>query len=460
VDSNKKLLAPTKSKTYQFLLNAYVKPLHRLFYKSIVINGLENIPQNAPVIMALNHQNAAMDALAVACATKRQLVFLARGDIFDNSISASILKFLRIYPVYRMREGIRNLEKNQESFQFSSNVLKNNGVLCIMPEGGQDEGRSLRPLQKGICRIAFKAHEEIGIDNALFIVPVGIDYSDYEHSHSTLTVNFGKPINVAWFYNLEPNRAHVKLRADLTEAMKRQMIHFEKNEHYNNLYKLMKLYSPRLKNIMQTMQIADTSNFAVEKMFSEVFSYMTANNPELFNNLANHTNAYFNALHEMGVNDMDMQQSHTSYPKLLLKCLAALVLAPIAIYGFINNLIAMLLLTLTLRGFADRQFHSTIRFTMGVIAFPLIYIIQTMTFHLFLPINWLVLSYFISLPLSALFVYWYKGFFAHLPLVITLKALTGKKSNGLSLLHQLRNQIIQLTDAFIITHSKVQAAKQ
>jgi hypothetical protein len=359
-----------------------------------------------------------------------------------------------------MREGIRNVEKNYESFEMSSQLLKNNEVLCLMPEGGQDEGRTLRPLQKGICRIAFKAQQEMGLDRSLYIVPVGIDYSDYEHSGSNLTVNFGKPISVAWYYNLEPNKAQQKLRSDLTEAMKKQMIHFENNSNYDNLYALMKIYAPRLKEIMLTMQVDDTSNFAVEKMFSEVFTYITAENTESFTNLSMHTSTYFNALNEMGLSDNDLVQSRVPLSKLLLKTCVALFTIPVAIYGFINSFLAILVLHFSLRAFADRQFYSTIRFVVGGVVFPLIYLIQTLIVGCFINNIWVALGYFVSLPLTALFMNWFKGNYGHLPVIYTLKALSRQKGSGLNMLQQLRNQIIRLTDEFIITHSKAQAAKQ
>lgn len=64
------------------LLYRYVCLFLRLFYKTIVIEGKDNIPNNSPIIFAPNHQNALMDPLAVLYGSKRQIVFLARADIF------------------------------------------------------------------------------------------------------------------------------------------------------------------------------------------------------------------------------------------------------------------------------------------------------------------------------------------------------------------------------------------
>lgn len=453
------LMPPTKNFVYTVMLNFYVKPLYKLFYKNIQVNGINNIPKGEPVIMALNHQNAAMDALAVACNINRKAIFFARGDIFANPLIARILYFLGIYPVYRMREGIRNVEKNTESFELATKILKNNGLICLMPEGGHEAGRNLRPLQKGICRIAFEAQKNMEAGKNIYIVPVGINYSNYEHAGSQITVNFGKAIHVNNYMDLPINNAYHVLKTDLTIALKREMIHIENNAYYNSLYSLMKLYAPRLKNIMKTMQVENTSSFAVEKMYSDLFPQLVKQNESFFATLNELNTVYNKTLDDTGLTDTDLVQAQEPISKLLLKSLLALLLMPVALYGFVNNLMCILILFFTLKKFTDKQFYSTIRFVMGSILFPIVYVLQAFIMSNFLPNIWLGLAYFISLPLSAMFMYWYKGFYGRLPIVLTIKMLWGKENNGLSTLNKLRNQIIHYTDEFIIKNSKAQATK-
>ena len=96
------------------LLKIYGKLIHDVFfYKKVTYIGLENIPQDKPVLIAPNHQNALMDALAIIYAQKgKQPVFLARSDIFKNSFIAKMLFFLKILPVFRLRDGKEKLKMN------------------------------------------------------------------------------------------------------------------------------------------------------------------------------------------------------------------------------------------------------------------------------------------------------------------------------------------------------------
>ena len=87
-----------------------------VFYRKIIVLGLENINPDHHLIFAPNHQNALMDALAVLFTQKGHLIFLARADIFKKKLIAGILYFPKILPVYRMRDGFSSLKGNDEIF--------------------------------------------------------------------------------------------------------------------------------------------------------------------------------------------------------------------------------------------------------------------------------------------------------------------------------------------------------
>src|SRR3972149_7412901 len=127
----------------------------KIYYKRIVVRGLENIPKNVPVIFAPNHQNALMDAFAVLLPLNSKPVFLARADVFAGKMVTKFLKFAKIMPIYRIRDGIDTLQKNEEIFNQAIKVLENKNKLVILPEGNHSGFRRLRALKKGISRIAF-----------------------------------------------------------------------------------------------------------------------------------------------------------------------------------------------------------------------------------------------------------------------------------------------------------------
>ena len=90
---------------------------NKVFYRKVIIVGRENINPEDHLIYAPNHQNALMDALAVLFTQKGQLVFLARADIFKRNFLASILYFLKILPVYRIRDGYQRCKEQRLDLQ-------------------------------------------------------------------------------------------------------------------------------------------------------------------------------------------------------------------------------------------------------------------------------------------------------------------------------------------------------
>ena len=79
------------------LLREIVRIPYRLFYRRIKVIGTENIPTDKPIIFAPNHQNALMDPLAMIFSTPKQIVFLARGDIFKGKKLIAFLNFIKYY---------------------------------------------------------------------------------------------------------------------------------------------------------------------------------------------------------------------------------------------------------------------------------------------------------------------------------------------------------------------------
>jgi len=217
-------------------------------YRHIVVRGKENIPHGEHYIIAPTHQNALMDPLIVLWILHHRTVFLARADIFKKPLLRKIFTFLRIMPVYRIRDGRENLSNNTEIFSKSRQVLEAGVPLCLMAEGRHNDKHQLLPLVKGMFRIACGTQKELG-DKPLYILPMGIDYSDYEMPYSDVCVEIGKPIDVRQYmaeYEEHEAVAYNRLRTDLTSAMKQVMHHVESEEHYAEEYAYCQLKTPEI----------------------------------------------------------------------------------------------------------------------------------------------------------------------------------------------------------------------
>ena len=218
----------------------------RCHYNSFVVRGKENLPKDGAYIIAPCHQQALMEPLAVLCFAPKPPVFLARADIFKKPVFRTILTFLKIMPVYRIRDGKDQLGQNQEIFDRCRDVLLDGFPLCLMAEGRHNNRHHLLPMGKGMFRIAGETQLALG-DYPLYIVPTGIDFDDYERPYSNLVVNIGKPIPVQPFmekYREDEPVALNEMRDALREALSPLMHDVRDEEHYDEIMALCKSLNP------------------------------------------------------------------------------------------------------------------------------------------------------------------------------------------------------------------------
>lgn len=214
-------------------------------YRKIEVRGKENIPTDGAVLLTPNHCNTLMDALVILRAFCGPTVFGARADIFKMPLIAKIMYFLRILPMVRQRDGLRNVLKNHETQETIVKTIENRVRFCMYPEGRHRTVHSLQPLAKGTFRAALAANARFGDRMPVYIVPVGLEYGDYFRYRSTSLVTFGKPINVTEFVKGQNVENEVQLieplRKELTARMSELITYIDYDEDYAAKWELTKL---------------------------------------------------------------------------------------------------------------------------------------------------------------------------------------------------------------------------
>ena len=192
-----------------------------LSYRRTQITGLSNIPEDGAVIFAPNHSNALMDALCVLRTRKAPTVFGARADMFENPVFARILHFLKIIPMVRKRDGIRKVLRNLDIIEDIVEVLDEGVSFCMFPEGTHRTKHSLLPIGKGVFRIAITAARRLG--KPVYVVPVGLEYSDYYRFMGTSLLQFGEAIDVSGFLAEHPEDGEAALYRGLTSMLQERI---------------------------------------------------------------------------------------------------------------------------------------------------------------------------------------------------------------------------------------------
>ncbi len=394
-----------------YLLKTYVQIVDWFIYKKIIITGEENIPKNKPIVFAPNHQNALSDPMAILLNTKFQPVWLARADIFKNKTAAAILRFLKIMPVYRMRDGKENLSKNDETFTNSIKVLENNSALGLFPEAAHTGRRQMIQHKKAVPRIVFMAEENSKEKLDIQIIPTGIYYSSYWKFNRTLIVNFGEPIAVNDFmdeYKKNPGTATLLLRDKICESLVPLVMEISSKKYYDDFECIREIYGryylQRKKEKYSTLNL-----FKSDQVMMARLDRLETQRPQEIENLVNMVRDYTSKLKKVKIKSWLIDKHYHNTIKVFVNLIILLAGLPLFLYGFIFNAIPFFSIDVLVRKkIKDIAFWSTFFQVLGLVVFPVVYLIELIALWSFIPGPWLKLAFIVSLPFMGKFAfYWH-----------------------------------------------------
>lgn len=394
-----------------YILKVYVDFGFRYYFRTTV-SGMGNIPPDKTLIFAPNHQNALMDALAVLSVKRGwQPVFLARADIFQKPLISKILTFLKIMPVYRMRDGYENLQKNDATFNKTIDVIKNRNGLVILPEGNHGDQKRLRtPLKKGIVRIALQAESSCEEPLDIHIVPVGLDYTNYIRVGSKLHIRFGNPIGVRPFLKLyldSPPKAYNFLLDQVEKGMRAEMIDIEDERYYTAYKVILDMFTQEYLQIKKLPQTHPNEVDSQQLIISQINRFR-AKKYDDFLLLAADALEYNLLLSRRNLEANNYKMTSLQKWGLLPLLLLLLFLFPLFVYSLINSMLPLGLAKLASSKIKDKQFVSSVRFVVGLVLFPIFHLIQVLVFALITKNLVYTAIYAVNLPLGAFIVFEWK----------------------------------------------------
>lgn len=148
------------------MLYKIIRPIIYLYFKlffKLEVVGVENIPENVPIVLAPNHKSN-LDPIFISAVIKQQIHWMAKEELFRNKIIGTFISALGAFSVNREKTDIK-------SIKIALGILKNNKILGIFPEGTRVKGYDLKNVKTGPVLIAHRGKA--------LIVPVYID-GDYK----------------------------------------------------------------------------------------------------------------------------------------------------------------------------------------------------------------------------------------------------------------------------------------
>ncbi len=354
----------------------------RLYFRRWQVANYEQIPHKGPVIFASNHQNAFLDPLVIYFSQPRVNRFLVRANIFNNPIAKFWLETLLMLPIYRVRDGLRSVAKNDKIIEKCVKILtKGNQPLVIFAEGNHNLRRALRPLQKGIARIAFATMEANNFELDLAVVPTGLNYGRHTRYRSDMLLNFGKPIYLKQYtalYKENPNKAYQALLNDIFNELDKQVLSIRPSKSYAHIEN--EWLTKRTDNADMVAQFT-----ADKALIADISETCKKGDVETL--------------------DEANKEPIPPLPSLLYR----IAMFPVFLYGYANSFLGYKLLHLFIKKVVtDIHFYASVKSTISLFLGSVAFILQAYILYVFTKNGLLSLFYFISSPLAAILAFDYK----------------------------------------------------
>lgn len=401
---------------YALYMN-YLNIAHNhIYYRHFYILNQENIPKKGePTIVIANHQNGVMDAMAILhtmSQDRRQPVFIARGDIFKKDGVAKILRFLKIMPTFRTRDGNRDdVRSNIALYERAARVLKDGGTIVIFPEATHQHGHFMNTFKKGFCRIAFSAEEINDFKLGVKVLPLNIHYSNYFNFRSDLMVTVGEPFTYEEFFDLykeHPNDAYLALNEKARARVKEITPDIDIPEYYNEIEALTQMMSePLLKHKgLKTSYLPNQKDAAMTIIAN--LKQFKDNEPDQFEILMQQTREYTTLLQQRGLHHWVINRKLSLF-RFIVRSLLMVVSLPLFIFGYINNLIPFAITKRFANKAKDPMLRSSFQYVSSTVAtFPIYYLVLLGIVWIISKKFWIALAYVVLTFMTALFVHYYK----------------------------------------------------
>lgn len=274
----------------------------RMFMRNIYFHNRHGVPTNQPVLLASNHPTAFIDPCVLGIFIDSPLYNMTRGDIFRKPFFRRLMESVNMFPVFRLRDGYKGRDRNDQVFEFCRQKLEHKRVVTIYVEGEHHLEYRVRPIQKGIARIAFGTFEKHELHD-LQIIPAGCNYVYGDRPRDEVMVNIGAPIYVRDYweeYQLDPNAATNRLLSDIAARLKMICLDIEDPRDDQLANQLLTLRRSEIAESLLPIVRYQNRRFLAEKAVCNRINNMPE---EEKTQLALQAGAYFRALQENGLTD-------------------------------------------------------------------------------------------------------------------------------------------------------------
>ena len=188
---------------YWLLKWVLVGPLLRLVFRPR-IEGVENVPDEGPAILASNHLSYA-DWLFMPLTLSRRVTFVAKAEYFTGRGLKGWLQRTFFFGAGQVPIDRSGGRASEGAILSGLKILGNGELFGIYPEGTRSFDGRLYRGKTGIARMALEAHVPVipvAVIGTDVVAPPGKVFGRISRPH----VVFGKPLDFSRYEGMETDR--------------------------------------------------------------------------------------------------------------------------------------------------------------------------------------------------------------------------------------------------------------
>ena len=205
-----------------------LSPIYKLWLRRI--QGIENVPNDRPFIIAPNHASY-YDALLlhfiIIPKINKKIHAFVDSTYWNNPVNKVFLNWGGGIPVFVKNEP-GSKKKNKEAIDQAIKYLKNKEIVQIFPEGGRSYDGILKKAYNGVARLALNAKIPVlpvGVIGSNKVLPKGKIFPRFTRCE----VKIGKLMYFDKYYNKKINK---KVLENITRKIMEEIARLI-NQKYN-----------------------------------------------------------------------------------------------------------------------------------------------------------------------------------------------------------------------------------
>ena len=393
----------------------------KLYYKEVKVNNVEGLDYDGPKIIIANHPNTLLDAWIIGQVSKEKIYFMTKGTFFNTGIKKWFLRGLGLIPINRATESVTKGVSNEDSFEMCYRVLEEGKILVVFPEGNSFIERQLRVLKSGTARIALEVEKRGLASKPIRVIPMGLIYSEANKFRSSVLAVVGDPIDPRPFLE-EFKENSIKGAKGLTEEFRKSLegllVNSISYEHESLVEDIVQILSS---------QRVDSDKKGVELMVEQIkethgkINKVYSTNHQKLEEITQLVERIKGQLNHLGIKSdfLDRYYKPRMFGRQLLQSSLLLILGfPLFIFGVMHNYPPYKLTDLVMPKLVkEPEYYAPVAILLGLVLYPLTFTGILLMVNSFYPMNgWVMLFYWLSMPLSGLVAFNYSRYTEHISL--------------------------------------------